>query len=312
MAKKKKPNAGIMDQPFPIDPMSLDDDQMKSMLAFGLFNLGVTPDEYKQAYERLLSMASEMDEMFSDDGDDDDEDEPIAGPHIMRPFGRKFDTRKPLENAGELSLRLKIQMKDVTKPPMWREVVVPADYNFSQLHYAIQAVTGLMNCHLWQFQEHAYNSPYDIGIPRRDEFGFGVEDITHDADETYLTSFLREKNDKIEYVYDFGDDWIFVVKVLEVRARGIEGDAPQLLKWSSDMQPVENSGGIWSYTEMRELMANRDKLTAKQRKQIAKNHYFDSFEDMVTYFVDDHTIDPEFIAERLSEIPDKWEDPDDD
>ena len=58
----------------------------------------------------------------------------------------KFDLK-------EKSLLLKIQMKRVTKPMMWREVEVPADMSILDLHDVIQCVVGLESSHLWQFNE---------------------------------------------------------------------------------------------------------------------------------------------------------------
>jgi len=204
-----------------------------------------------------------------------------------------------LPDAREKSLRLKIQMKDVTKPPMWREIVIPADFNFSQLHHAIQAVTGLTNSHLWQFQEKAYDSAFTIGIPMHDD-GFGLDDVTHDADETPLTSFLAAKGDKLEYVYDFGDDWIFTVSVLGVIDRA--GEVAECTKWKCEFQPIEDSGGIWSYLQLRDAFSNADALTAKQKKELAASFCFDTFRQLSAW-VDDAMMDIEYVNECLAELP---------
>lgn len=100
---------------------------------------------------------------------------------------------KALPDADQKSLRLKIQMKGVSKPPMWREIVIPADFNFFQLHLAIQAVMGLYDAHLWQFQHKAYDSDLQIGIPADDNDGFGLYEYTNDANSTPVTSYLSEK-----------------------------------------------------------------------------------------------------------------------
>lgn len=88
---------------------------------------------------------------------------------------------------------------------------VPANFTFYQLHKAIQAVCGFEDAHLWQFQHRAYDPDLQIGIPldRSNSFGMGLEKWTHDARKTGITAFLAEKGQKLVYVYDFGDDWIF-------------------------------------------------------------------------------------------------------
>lgn len=114
-----------------------------------------------------------------------------------------------MDGADAKMLRLKIKMRGVVKPPMWREVLVPADFNFSQLHYVIQAVAGLLDGHLWQFQYRPYGNELAIGIPQaKSESGFGLDSCTHDADETPVTAFLAPKGDKVVYVYDLRKTWL--------------------------------------------------------------------------------------------------------
>lgn len=289
MAKKSKDDSGMT-------PTNIN----RAMLMFDLINMGVTPDEYKAFYD-YLSTIDTSDFLENGNGLNMTKE----GGFVLAPL-RKQTERKPVSNASDKSLRLKIQMQDVTKPPMWREIIVPADFNFTQLHYAIQAVAGLQNCHLWQFQRKAYDSDYSIGIPYNPDSGYGLDDATDDSDKTPLTTFLAKKDDKIVYVYDFGDDWIFDVKVLEVMPR--HEDTAELVKWKSDLQPTENSGGIFTYLNVREIMNNESKMTIKQKKQAAEMLGFDKFSEVKEYLVEGSIINPEYIAEKLSEIPDRWQD----
>lgn len=290
MAKKGKGNGGMT-------PTNID----RTMLMFELIDMGVTPDEYKAVYDRL----SMIEQTVVSLRDDNDLNVTKEGGVVLPPL-RGDAKRKPLPNASEKSLRLKIQMQDVQKPPMWREIIVPADFNFTQLHYAIQAVTGLQNCHLWQFQRKAYDSDYSIGIPSTPDSEYGLDDAIDDSDKTQITAFLAKKDDKTVYVYDFGDDWIFDVKVMEVMPR--HGETAELVKWKSDLQPTEDSGGIFTYLNVREIMKNESEMTVKQKKQAAEMLGFDKFNEVKEYLIEDSIIDPEYIAERLSEIPDRWQD----
>ena len=92
--------------------------------------------------------------MLDSDGDNEDPGFGLFG-HGMGRKRTPFTTYTPIADAAEKTLVLKIQMKGVTKPPMWREVEIPANYNFEELHEVIQIVTGLENCHLWQFNKSA-------------------------------------------------------------------------------------------------------------------------------------------------------------
>ncbi len=207
---------------------------------------------------------------------------------------------KALPDADQKSLRLKIQMKGVSKPPMWREIVIPADFNFFQLHLAIQAVIGLYDAHLWQFQHKAYDSGLQIGIPADDNDGFGLYEYTNDANSTPVTSYLSEKGDKLEYVYDFGDDWIFKVSVEEVMDHPVDG--AHCTRWKGDLQPLEDTGGIWAYTTIRDAFADGVKLTASQKKKLAQDLGFMSFREL-SERVEDADFDIEVVAAELANIP---------
>lgn len=296
MAKRRRV---ILDEPGPFGYDSARSDEkdmmefegMKKMLMTAMAEMGVTPEEYAtfladdkakgEMLDRLRSMA-----------DESDLDE-YRRPRIAQEV-------HAITDADKKSLRLKVQMKDVNKPPMWREIIIPADFNFSQLHHAIQAVTGLENSHLWAFQHKAYNPDLQIGVPLDNGTGFGIDEWTHDADLTPVTGFLGKKGDKLEYIYDFGDDWIFTVTVLEVMDR--EGEVAVCTNWKCDFQPIEDCGGVWSYLQLRDAFSDPKALTAKQKKELADTFYFDSFSHLSAW-IDDSMMDIEYVNERLSELP---------
>lgn len=289
MAKKRRV---IIEGPQKFSDSEIDKDNgvselegMKIMVMTALSEMGVTPDEYAN---------------FLDDSKRFNEREAL-----LRSMAEEFSTKKwepeevqAMPDAAKKSLRIKIQLKGVAKPPLWREVVIPADFNFSQLHFVIQAVTGLCNCHLWQFQRQAYNPDLQIGIPAGG--GYGLDEWTHDADKTPVTGFLSKKGDKLEYVYDFGDDWIFVVSVIEIMDRGDE--VAVCTKWKCEFQPIENCGGVWAYLQLRDAFSAKEQLTAKQKREVARNLGVEDFERL-ELMVGDTEFDIEFIQEQLAEIP---------
>ena len=46
----------------------------------------------------------------------------------------------------------RIQLADITKPPVWRKVSVPADFSFEAFHRVIQAAFGWWNAHLFSLR----------------------------------------------------------------------------------------------------------------------------------------------------------------
>lgn len=265
-------------------------ESMKLMLMTAMAEMGISPEEYAAFLADDKSLVEQRERILSMSDDLGFGSAPL----------REVKDAHAMPDADKKSLRLKVQMKDVTKPPMWREIVIPADFNFSQLHHAIQAVTGLENCHLWQFQRQAYDPGLQIGIPMGDEMGFGLDDCTHDADVTPVTAFLAKKGYKLEYVYDFGDDWIFTVSVLEVMERA--GEVATCTKWKCDFQPIEDCGGVWTYLRLREAFCAPDKLTSRQKKELAENFGFENF-NTLSAWVDDSMMDIEYVNERLADIP---------
>lgn len=262
---------------------------------------GVTPDDYAQFYQSVQfarSMIEEPVDMPASNGYDDVMN-PFFGLTGFHRFGSVVKEYKPLKDASNHTLVLKIQMKDVTKPPMWREVEIPADYNFEQLHDVIQVVTGLENSHLWQFNVKAYDDSLLIGFSEEGDFHGRLQFVTHEADETPLTQFLQQKGDKLEYVYDFGDDWIFSVEVKELAGRKIEH--PVCRKFKSELNALEDFGGIWDYLSAREDYEEWGKLTNKERKQRADNHGFESADEYLQ-FLNENRISLDDVNEALEFI----------
>ncbi len=210
----------------------------------------------------------------------------------------------PMLDADEKTLKIKIQLRDVTKPPMWREVLVPADFTFSQLHYIIQAVTGLDNCHLWQFGRKPYDPGLTIGIKRTDPFSFGLEDCTFDADQTPLTAFLVNKGDKLVYIYDFRLDWIFNISVSDVIER--HGEVAECRKYKSELQAFDGYPP-YLYTALRAFQENPQQLNKSDISDFMQMFGFED-RDMLEAFADERLFDIEFVNEELCEIPDEWED----
>ncbi|MDE6497471.1 MAG: plasmid pRiA4b ORF-3 family protein [Muribaculaceae bacterium] len=241
--------------------------------------MGITPDDYAEFYR-----------MFEFSGS-------IVG--SMPPRASSVREYKPMKDAASRTLVFKIQMKDVTKPPMWREVEVPAGFTFTKLHRAIQIIMGLDDEHLWQFNKKAYDGGITIGHTSRGPFDPGLEEATHDADKTPLTMFFQNKGDKLEYVYDFGDDWIFAVELKDVVDKKIKH--PGCLKYKGDLNAIEDIGGAYSYMQYRDNLNNWDKLPENRRNDIADELGFTDAEEYIE-FLRDCVFDMDVVNERLGKI----------
>ena len=142
--------------------------------------------------------------------------------------------------------QIKVQLRGVTKPPVWRRLEVPADVGLDRLHEVIQAAMGWENCHMHAFSD----AGNEYGRPDR-ELGH------HDERTVRLSQILAGVGDRIGYTYDFGDDWehdIILEKILAADA-GATGTVCTAGKGAC---PPEDCGGVWAYQELKATLADPD------------------------------------------------------
>ncbi|WP_154858670.1 plasmid pRiA4b ORF-3 family protein [Cyclobacterium xiamenense] len=146
-------------------------------------------------------------------------------------------------------LQLKVQIKGISKPPVWRRLLVPDHFTFSRLHEVIQAAFGWEDYHLYQFSPKGYGSKPQIGV-EGDEW---EEEETKNAEKITLNKYLRMEGQTFTYIYDFGDDWthtILVEKLIDKKAFRAE------LLAGKGTCPPEDCGGIWGYENLQEALAD--------------------------------------------------------
>jgi hypothetical protein len=161
---------------------------------------------------------------------------------------------------GEI-LQLKITLKGISKPPVWRRVQVRADTTFAMLHQIIQAAFDWTDTHLHSFEYEGEQ----IGVPDPE-----WDNDCADEAETTLDEVLLGPKDRVRYTYDFGDNWehdIVLEKVMEPDA----GDGRPVLLTGKGARPPEDCGGPWGYAELNDAggfdPASFDLEPAQQRVQ---------------------------------------------
>lgn len=147
--------------------------------------------------------------------------------HMAKPKGASGATAK--------SYQLKITLRH-SKPPIWRRVVVPADYDLGSLHYLIQKAMGWHNEHCHQFEIRGRN----YADERADCDGYSILD----EDDVELNELNLLEGDRFIYWYDFGDDWYHVIEV--EKASMDECDGARCIGGKRACPP-EDSGGIYGY-----------------------------------------------------------------
>jgi hypothetical protein len=146
--------------------------------------------------------------------------------------------------AHEPILQLKISLVGVSKPPVWRRLLVPATMRLDRLHEAIQIVMGWQDYHLHAFSAGSVEyGPPDPELGHSDERRTRVIDVIHDP------------KDRMRYVYDFGDHWQhdIVVEKVGVAEPGVR--YPSCVA-GTGCCPPEDCGGVWGYADLREALAD--------------------------------------------------------
>lgn len=147
----------------------------------------------------------------------------------------------------EQVLQLKIQLRGVTKPPIWRKVEVSAADTFYDLHNIIQGAMGWYNAHLHQF----IVGRHYIGLP--DPYDDFIE--KKDSQKIKLSQVFKNLKDKITYEYDFGDGWEHLI-TLEAINDTEKGMTYPRLKQGKSVCPPEDCGGVWGYMDLRDALNN--------------------------------------------------------
>ncbi|MBP1612698.1 MAG: plasmid pRiA4b family protein [Bacteroidetes bacterium] len=150
--------------------------------------------------------------------------------------------------------QFKIQIKGITKPPVWRKIAVPADFTFLRFHEVIQEAFGWENDHLFEFEDKEYESSIRISIPSEDDFDFGVK--TQHASKIKLSKIFSSNSPKLLYVYDFGDSWVHEI-ILEAITDDNQKRAVCLS--GKGACPPEDCGGIYGYEEMQKVFQTMPK-----------------------------------------------------
>ena len=144
-----------------------------------------------------------------------------------------------------LIYQLKITLRD-SKPPIWRRVQVPGDYDLAKLQRVIEAAMGWDGYHLHQFyidnDYYAIPSPEDWE-PVIDERDYKLQDVA-----------THEKK-KFTYEYDFGDSWEHVILVEKIIPPE-EGVSYPVCVTGKRACPPEDVGGVWGYAEFLEAIAD--------------------------------------------------------
>lgn len=148
--------------------------------------------------------------------------------------------------------QLKIALRD-TSPPVWRRVTLPADTSLGCLHDIIQTCFGWHDSHLHSFTEPASGRQFvDFDAPLdRDPF--------RDADEESVTvaEVLPYEGGRLEYTYDFGDDWRHRITLEKILPASTPDRRVRCTGGRRALPRAEDIGGAWGLQAVLDSVADR-------------------------------------------------------
>ena len=162
---------------------------------------------------------------------------------------------------GDPVLQVRITLRYVDNPPVWRQVLIPAAYPLSRVHRVIQAAMGWEDYHLHAF--HIGKTTY--GPDPEGELGY--------ADETKARlGDVARVGTRIGYEYDFGDGWEHEL-VVEARTVAEAGQSYPVCIAGEGACPPEDSGGAYGFEELKELLAGPPSAERDEMREWAGGDY---------------------------------------
>lgn len=183
-------------------------------------------------------------------------------------------------------LRLSVDLRGV-EPTVRRRFEIPADMTLADLHEVLQIAFQWDDDHLHSFK--VGDTRYGPPAVREDGFGPPVR-----AEEGIkLGTLWRRGCQRLQYLYDFGDDWLHNIRILRVRAPDPAKPVPALLH-AQGRTPPEDCGGPFGYMALQEILAD----------PAHPNHaeYAEWYPDGI----DPHTPETERIERGLAALRPDW------
>ena len=153
---------------------------------------------------------------------------------------------------GSKVVTLKITLKG-SKPPIWRRVLVSGSVTFGGLSNVILAAMGWRGGHL-----------HDFNVGGRDYSERGMLEDVADESRLTLNGVINKGVKRFTYTYDMGDNWEHVITIEKTETADPAVLYPHCIAGARNCPP-EDSGGIWGYAELLEILADPDHPEREER-----------------------------------------------
>ena len=180
---------------------------------------------------------------------------------------------------------IKVTIKN-THPPVWRRLKIPAGITFHELNAIIQLAFNWSGYHLYSFE--IGNLLIEIPDDIFDDFDYKVINSKRTKVDKYF-----DKIEKLEYTYDFGDNWIHDIQIENVVESEEKLKNPVCLKAKMASLP-EDCGGPWGYEDLLDVINNPKDERYQDMKDWLEQGYSVWYDDRT--YVDLNRINRELEA----------------
>jgi hypothetical protein len=174
---------------------------------------------------------------------------------------RKGNASTPFNNQV---LLFRIEMPEIL-PLIWRRILVPSDYNFWDLHVAIQNSMGWTDSHLHYFEikGKSKKTQVRIGIP-----DFEILDENFEIFPGWEIPVLNHFNDlgvTAKYLYDYGDSWWHTVHLEGYMFKEKKTRYPVCFDGERNCPP-EDCGGTHGYYNLLKILSDPENDEYRETK----------------------------------------------
>lgn len=183
----------------------------------------------------------------------------------------------PITNEPAFRFRVTLQLDGQT---CWREIVVPQNFTFADLHEVIQAAFLWWDYHMYDFQLTSRREKLIIIDPDAGGidgmFAPGTDGRKPiDATKTHLFDvFPRTRT--ATYTYDYGDWWVHKIRLVETIAN-FEGEMPVCTAGDGDAPP-EDVGSTCGFADFLRILADPKDPEHDETVAWAKSLGFEHFD----------------------------------
>ena len=181
-------------------------------------------------------------------------------------------------------LQFKITVQDI-EPVIWRRIQVPSNYNFWDLHVAIQDAMGWQDYHLHRFEIKGKRKRKEvhIGIPDFDRFS-EIQEVLPGW-EIPIGEHFNDLGVTAKYCYDYGDDWSHLVVLEGYILKDSNTDYPICLDGARACPP-EDCGGTWGYDNLLKCLSDPGSEDYSEMREWAEDWHPEFFSTKNVVFDD--------------------------